>query len=469
MANRPFKDTRSFQYRVDDYNEYFMNQLFELLTEYGPVHEVWFDGAHPKRKGGQTYTYDQWYEMIHRLAPNACIAIKGPDVRWCGNEAGRTRPSEWSVIPIGGTPEKWHWPDMTEQDLGSLPRIKTTLDQGGFLHWYPAETNTSIRHGWFWRDEQQHVKSAEEILDVWYRSVGGNTVFLLNIPPNRKGLFSDREVTVLTQIGQRLRQTFATNLAVGATATASAIRGEHFEPANILDEDPTTCWMPPDWTTQTEVIVSLPQPRTFNRIVLQEQIRDFSQRIAEFAVDAMVDNQWEEITKGTIVGYKGIFRTSTVTSSMVRIRILNARVCPTLSHMGLYYETVQLTVPHIQRDKQGTISMTCQPPGPVIRYTLDGTPATARSPKYTMPFALPRGGTIHAVACDPTQDTHSDMAVATYDLCPAKWSILAVSSEQKDSGEGASRAIDGNENTNWHTRWRPDTPRHPHFIAIDLG
>ncbi len=94
-----------------------MNQLFELLTEYGPLHEVWFDGAHPKRKGGQTYRRHQWYELIHNLAPDAVIAIKGPD-GWCGNEAGHTRPAEWSVVPIGDTPDKWHWPDMREEDLG---------------------------------------------------------------------------------------------------------------------------------------------------------------------------------------------------------------------------------------------------------------------------------------------------------------------------------------------------------------
>ncbi|MCB0748827.1 MAG: alpha-L-fucosidase, partial [Ignavibacteriae bacterium] len=107
IVSRPFNDKRSFKYNVDDYNEYFMNQLFELLTEYGPIHEVWFDGAHPKRKGDQKYTYNQWYDLIRKIAPDAVIFGKGPDVRWCGNEAGETRKSEWSVIPINGIPEDW--------------------------------------------------------------------------------------------------------------------------------------------------------------------------------------------------------------------------------------------------------------------------------------------------------------------------------------------------------------------------
>jgi len=338
VAARPFRVKRSFQYRVDDYNEYFMNQLFELLTEYGPIHEVWFDGAHPKRKGGQRYTYNQWYEMIHELQPEAVIAVKGPDVRWCGNEAGHTRPAEWSVIPIGGAPDKWHWPDMRARDLGSLRRIRETLDGGGHLHWYPAETNTSIRRGWFWRDERQGVRSAEEVLDIWYRSVGGNTVFLLNVPPNRDGLFAQRDRKVLEEVGRALRATFSDNLAAGAAVTASATRGAKFGAKNILDGNTSTCWMPPDWTSSAELTVTLPDGKTFNRVVLQEQIGGCSQRIAKFAVDAHVQGQWRQAAEGTTVGYKRICRTQTVTTDKVRIRVLDSRVCPTISSFGLYLE-----------------------------------------------------------------------------------------------------------------------------------
>jgi alpha-L-fucosidase len=322
---------------VDDYNEYFLNQLFELLTEYGPIYEVWFDGAHPKRKGGQKYTYAQWYEMIRELAPQAVIFGKGPDVRWCGNEGGGTRAAEWSVVPISAPVGKFTWPDMTEQDLASLPKLQDSLNRGGYLHWYPAETNTSIRHGWFWRDEKQHVKTTEQILDIWYRSVGGNTVFLLNIPPNRDGLFPERDSRVLREIGQILRKTFKTNLAEGATATASVSRGVGFGAANALDGDTNTCWMPPDWTTQAELVVILEKEKTFNRVMFQEQICDYGQRIAKFAVEARMDGQWRQIAEGQTVGHKRICRTSTVTADKVRIRILDSRVCPTISNFALYH------------------------------------------------------------------------------------------------------------------------------------
>jgi alpha-L-fucosidase len=337
VPGRPFRDKRTFKYVVDDYNEYFLNQLFELLTEYGRIHEVWFDGAHPKRKGGQTYTYAQWYAIIRELAPGAVIFGKGPDVRWCGNEAGRTRAAEWSVIPIDAPADKFAWPDMTKQDLASLGKLATTLDKGGYLHWYPAETDTSIRHGWFWRDEKQRVKTTEHILDIWFNSIGGNTVLLLNIPPNRDGLFAERDCKVLKEVGRILRETFKTNLAAGAKATASATRSRDFKPANALDGNTETCWMPPDGTTQAELTVTLPGRRTFNVVMFQEQIRYHGQRIAKFAVDAQVDGKWQQIAEGQTVGYKRICRIPDVTAEKVRIRVLDSRLCPTISSLALFY------------------------------------------------------------------------------------------------------------------------------------
>jgi len=337
VPGRPFRDKRTFTYLVDDYNEYFLNQLFELLTEYGPIHEVWFDGAHPKRKGGQKYTYAQWYAMIRELAPQAVIFGKGPDVRWVGNEAGNSREAEWSVIPIDAPADQFAWPDMTAKDLGSLDKLQDTLSRGGYLHWYPAETDTSIRHGWFWRDQKQRVKTTEHILDIWYRSVGGNTVLLLNIPPNRDGLFAERDCKVLTELDGNLGRAFETNLADGATAVASATRGAEFEASNALDGDTSTCWMPPDWTTQAELTVTLPGEKTFNVVVFQEHIRDYGQRIAKFAIDVHQAGRWQQVAEGQTVGYKRIYRIPETATDKVRIRILDARVCPTISTFALYH------------------------------------------------------------------------------------------------------------------------------------
>jgi len=475
VAGRPFDDERTFEYSVDDYNEYFMNQLFELLTEYGPVHEVWFDGAHPKRKGNQQYTHDQWYELIRTLAPDAVIAIKGPDVRWCGNEAGRTRPEEWSVIPIGGTPDEWHWPDMTAQDLGSLEKIRTILGEGGHLHWYPSEVNTSLRHGWFWRNEEQHVRGVDEILDIWYRAVGGNGLFLLNVPPDDRGLFGDRDVRVLHELGAIVRRTFAKNLAAGGRATASAPAGataaegeDEFGAGNILDDDPATCWKPGDWTGPAHVVVALDEPVRFNRLMLQEEIGNFGQRIARFAADAFVDDRWREIAAGTTVGYKRICRFDTVESDRVRIRILDARLCPTLSAFGLYFEHVRLSTPAIRRTREGAVIITCDPPGPIIRYTLDGSVPRPDAPLYTGPIPLPRGGTVCARAFDEER-VGSRTARGVFDIAKAGWSVVETDSEESAHGERAACAIDGDPATIWHTEWVSKNPPHPHHLVIDLG
>ncbi|MFH1719291.1 MAG: alpha-L-fucosidase [Planctomycetota bacterium] len=337
VPGRPFSDKRTFKFVVDDYNEYFLNQLFELLTEYGRIHEVWFDGATPKSKGGQKYTYSQWYEMIRELAPGAVIFGKGPDVRWCGNEAGRARAAEWSVIPIDAPVGEFEWPDMTAQDLASVGKLQDTLSKGGYLHWYPAETDTSIRHGWFWRDETQQVKTTEHILDVWYNCVGGNSVLLLNVPPNRDGLFAERDCKVLTELGWILDETFKTNLAAGAKASASDTRDREFRAANALDGNTDTCWMPPDGATQAELMVTLDGQKTFNVVMFQEQIRYYGQRIAKFAVEAQVEGKWQQIAEGQTVGYKKICRTEDVTTNKIRIRITDSRLCPTIANIALYH------------------------------------------------------------------------------------------------------------------------------------
>jgi alpha-L-fucosidase len=156
-GRKPPDGSPTFKYVVDDYNRYMLNQLYECLTEYGPIDEVWFDGAHPKRKGDQQYTKDYWIEMIYALAPNASVAIGGPDVRWCGNEHGGTRESEWSALPLKGDPDsRPTWDYVNGVNYGSKDQGgRSQLSKAEFIRWWPSEVDTSIRHGWFWRDEQQ--------------------------------------------------------------------------------------------------------------------------------------------------------------------------------------------------------------------------------------------------------------------------------------------------------------------------
>ncbi len=320
----------------DDYNAYFLNQLFELLTEYGEIGEVWFDGANPKPGTGQTYAYADWYALIRRLQPGAVIFGKGPDVRWCGNEAGIGRESEWSVIPLPAPPDRFDWPDMTAADLGSRAKIKGAPH----LHWYPAEVDVSIRPEWFWHpSEDGKVKSLAQLLDIYHASVGNNAVLLLNVPPDRRGLIHENDAARLAELGAVLRETFRDNLACGAASKASNTRGNlaEFGARNILDGDPETFWMADDWQTAAEIIVELPERRRFNRAMLQEAIRR-GQRLESCALDAWIEDGWKELARGTTAGYKRLFRFEMVEAGKLRIRIVSARVAPTLAEFGLFLE-----------------------------------------------------------------------------------------------------------------------------------
>lgn len=449
-----------FEYELDDYNALFMNQLYEVLTQYGPVREVWFDGANPKPGTGQTYDRKAWYDLIRKLQPEAVIAIKGPDVRWCGNEAGHTRESEWSVLPVPVHPDEYDWPDLRREDLGS----REQLEDAKYLYWYPAETNTSIRHGWFYRDDQQYVKTVEELVDTWYRSVGGNTVFLLNLTPDRRGLIPDKDAERLREVGAIVARSFRENLATKAAIEAS---NAEYPAENALDGNPGTFWKPADGQEEAELVLTLDGRRKFNRIILQECIKTQGQRIERFAVDAWENDQWTQIADGTVVGYKNIRRFPMVETDKVRLRILAARVAPTISFLGLYQAPEMLSNPSITRNKECQVSITCRTPDPVIHYTVDGSAPDANAPVYEGPFEMPASGVVKAIAAVENGAKVSETITARFDICPAKWTVAAVSSAQ--DGYGGELAIDGNPATMWHTPWGKDAPAHPHAIEVDLG
>lgn len=212
------------------YNDYFVNQLTELLTQYGELFCVWFDGACGEGKNGkkQDYDWDRYYKTIRKYQPNACISVTGPDVRWCGNEAGDTRESEWSVVPAAMSmaekiAEASQQEDNTEfrektissmeQDLGSRERLKNEEK----LIWYPAEVDVSIRPGWFYhKEEDTKVRSLENLVDIYEKSVGGNATLLLNIPPMPNGKLNETDVMRLKELGEFLQKKYEINLAKDA-------------------------------------------------------------------------------------------------------------------------------------------------------------------------------------------------------------------------------------------------------------
>lgn len=389
VPGRPFANQTKFEFVVDDYNEYFLNQLFEVLTEYGPIHEVWFDGAHPKRKGGQTYNYPAWKELIHKLAPDAVIFGR-EDVRWCGNEAGGTRPTECNVVPYPADPDTMtQFADMTDAVLGG----RDELYKGKYLHYQQAETNTSIREGWFYRDDtHQQVRSADDVFDIYERAVGGNSTFLLNIPPNRDGKFSPRDVESLKETGKRIRETYGTNLLAGAKG-----------PKEVLDGKEDTYLLMKD----KEFTVKMPSPVTINRIMLQEAIAKNGERVEKHAVDAWIDGAWKEIAVSTNIGYKRILRFPEITTDKLRFRLLESRQTPAINHISAHYYKSRPPQLGFRQDMNGMV--TIEPKlqdfgwkshgenaagnlnaGYKIYYTTDGTEPTEASAEYTEPVQLDR-------------------------------------------------------------------------------
>lgn len=322
VPGRPFQNKTMFTFEVDDYNEYYLNQLFELLTEYGPIAEVWLDGAHPKRKGNQTYDYAAWKEVIHRLAPEAVIFGR-EDIRWCGNEAGRTRDTEWNVIPYQEDPNTLnHFGDLTAQSLGS----DEDLLKAKFLHYQPAQVNTSIRDGWFYRDALQEVRTSDDIFDIYERAVGGNAIFMLNIPPNRDGLFEAKDAERLAEVGKRIRETYGVDFFEEADTEA---------PAEVTDKSPASYFLVPEGAP--EIVFTKSKPMTINRLLIQEAVSEKGERIARHALDAWIDGEWREIASATNVGYKRILRFPEVTSEKFRLRILESRAQPGISKVSAFY------------------------------------------------------------------------------------------------------------------------------------
>lgn len=459
VAGRPFANKTKFEFEVDDYNEYFLNQLFELLTEYGPIDEVWFDGAHPKTKGGQKYNYAAWKKLIHTLAPKAVIFGK-EDIRWCGNEAGRTRNTEWNVIPYPENPNTaTDFPDLTEESLGT----RNELYKGKYLHYQQAETNTSIREGWFYRDdEKQKVRSSDDVFDIYERAVGGNSTFLLNIPPNREGKFSPEDVGVLTEVGKRIKETYGKNLFAAAKG-----------PKQVLDKSLNTYLLLTKPENSIEITTS--SPVTINRIVLQEAIASHSERVEEHVLEAFIENKWQKIAAATNIGYKRILRFPEVTASRFRLKVLSSRAAPAIATIEAHY--YRSKPPQLQFDRDLNGFLTISPKkhefgwnphgqdatgnlgtGTQIYYSTDGTEPSAASKKYTSPILVVNAD-VKAIAI--VNHDKGSVAKETFGLLQKNWKLLAV----EGGSDKATKAFDANKETYWQGEFNDETPP----MAIDLG
>lgn len=323
------------------YNDHFINQLTELLSNYGKVDEVWFDGANGEGPNGkkQVYDFNRWYKHIRKLQPKAAIAVMGPDVRWVGTESGYGRNTEWSVVPSDAQVQE-KIADGSQKDVSFAPMNLMGNDLGSrakilkskSLVWYPAEIDVSIRPGWFHHPaEDTRVKTPEKLLDIYFSSVGRNGVLLLNIPPDKRGLITDYDIKVLKEWRRLIDQTFANNLLKGATI--SSPNGSNGK--NMLDGKDATHWTTKAKDTSGIIEFKLKENTPFDVLLLQENIR-VGQRIEKFVLEYKDGEEWKKITEGTTVGFKRLLRFEPVQATQVRLRIESSRLNPTIAEMGLY-------------------------------------------------------------------------------------------------------------------------------------
>ena len=341
-------DIHSNYYGTEQYNTYFENLLTEVLTQYGEVDEVWFDGACGEGPNGKKQVYDwiAYYNMVRKLQPKAVIAVMGPDVRWVGTESGYGRETEWSVVPLSlSLPENiaagsqqdagngvFLPPgDMMKEDLGSRDKIK----DASHLVWYPSEVDVSIRPGWFYHEHDDSlVKSPDKLVDIYFSSVGRNSVLLLNLPPDKRGLIHENDVKSLRGMRAILDSAFNSNLAAHA-AIIPANGNPKSNPLNMIDNKAGTYWTGKKGSTQASFIVELRQASSFNCLGISEYFRN-GQRVESFVAEIPEGKSWKVIASGTTIGFKRLLRFPSVFSKLVRIRITASRDNPEISEIGLY-------------------------------------------------------------------------------------------------------------------------------------
>jgi alpha-L-fucosidase len=333
-------DRNRADYGSPSYIEYYRNQLKELFTTYGPVFEMWFDGAN----GGTGYygganekrsingaTYYDWpatLDLVRSMEPNIIFfSDAGPGVRWCGNESGYVGETNWNTIS----------PDTLFAGKPGLNKLLNTGSENG-THWIPAEVDVSIRPGWFYHEhEDDKVRTPENLFELYLSSVGRGSLLLLNVPPDKRGLFHEKDVQSLKGFRDILDREFKTDLALNANVTSTGYRGKskQFAPSALTDGNKETYWTTDDKVTSGSLTIDFGDVKTIKYVVLQEYIR-LGQRVKKFEVEVLKDGNWVKVADASTIGYKRILKIDPVETDKVRVNISESKACPVLSNISVY-------------------------------------------------------------------------------------------------------------------------------------
>jgi alpha-L-fucosidase len=325
-------------YGTPGYNDVFVNTMKEIFADYGPVYELWWDGANGEGPDGRRQEYDfrRYENTIREISPSTVIFSDiGPDLRWVGNENGVAGETNWNLLDTAGF------------GRGATGPPQDTLNRGkedGAL-WIPAECDVSIRPGWFYHaGEDSLVKSPRELMRLHLLSVGRGSTLLLNVPPGPDGLIAPQDSASLAGFRKLRDEFYGANLAAGAVASSPDTR-EGYAPASVTDDDPGTFWAAKDFDRghaaaagsppAPSIEIDLGGERTFNTVLLREQL-SLGQRVKRFTVEALTASGWKEVASGTTMGRKRIVQFPETSASKVRLVVRGAKAAPALSSIEIY-------------------------------------------------------------------------------------------------------------------------------------
>ena len=442
-------------YGKPEYITYMRNQLTELLTNYGEIYEVWFDGANggtgwyggaSEERKVDKFSYYDWpttHELVRKLQPNAMMfSDAGPDVRWVGNEDGFAYETTWSNL-------------MRDSVYAGMPDFdKWATGQENGTHWVPAESDVSIRPGWYYHTYEDHkVKTLPDLMEIYYNSIGRNSSLLINFPVDTRGLIHEKDEEAILKMAAKVKEDFAVNLAKDASFEASADRGKGYTADLLNDGDFNTYWTTPDGQLQSSLEVDFGKTVSFNRLLIQEFV-NLGQRVKAFSLEKEVNGSWEKIAEGTTIGYKRILRFADTEAQKIRINFLDGKGIPVISEIGVYSAPALLFPPKITRTPEGKVTIQAAESELEVFFTTDGSAPKVGQNAYSGEFDLLQPATIQAIAVDSKTGKTSDPARVDFDLAKGSWKVIS-------SDTIAIRAVDERANSYWTSKTND--------LTIDLG
>ena len=450
-------DRHNAEYGREGYQKVYHEQINELISNYGPLFEFWFDGANGGNGwyGGANetrsidpksyYGYEKAREMIKAKHPDAMIfGGTVPDIRWIGNESGWAGETNWSPYSYDREAK------YNQAQWGMKDGDK----------WLPGECDVSIRPGWFYHHREDHqVRTVPNLVDLYYRSVGHNANFLLNFPVALSGQIHPTDSARAVEWYHTIQAELKDNLLAGVKPKASDTRGSNYKAVNVTDDSWDSYWATPDGVTTGTLTFPLPAGTQLNRVMIQEYI-PLGQRVCAFAIEVEKEGVWSPVeTSDTLstVGYKRIVRFKTTQADALRISFTEAKGPLCINNVEAFLAPPLLEQPAIVRNAKNEVRIAVESEGAEIRYTTDGTEPTISSTSYTEPFVLAGKGTVKAVSCDVASGKVGPVATRRFDLPASDYRVV----DPKD--EKAALMFDGNGYTTYYL------PNGKRAVTIELA